>query len=82
MSILYFLSLFSYLTTIKNSGLQPTRRFEKAWAYVLSTRQQEHTIETIHNAIVELWKQFPKAGAQDMMSLLFHCKEMSASRYV
>jgi len=49
---------------------------------LLSTRQQEHTIETIHDAIVDLRKQFPKAGAWDMTSLLFHCKGMSVSRYV
>lgn len=49
---------------------------------LLSTRQQGHTIETICDAIVELRKQFPKAGARDMTSLLFHRKGMSISKYV
>ena len=49
---------------------------------LLSTRQQGHTVETICDAIVDLWKQFPKAGAWDMTSLLFHRKGMSVSKYV
>jgi len=47
---------------------------------LFSTRQQGHTIETIHDAIVDLRKQFPKAGAREMASLLFHRKGMSVCK--
>lgn len=49
---------------------------------LLSTRQQGHTIETIREAVADLRKDFPKAGARDMKSLLFHHKGMSVSRFV
>ncbi|KAF9232881.1 hypothetical protein BU15DRAFT_67056 [Melanogaster broomeanus] len=46
------------------------------------TRQQNHTSETIHEAMVELRSMYPKAGTREMISLLFHEKEMSVSRRV
>jgi hypothetical protein len=49
---------------------------------LLSTRQQDHTIESIKDAMVALRKRFPKAGARDMASILFHEKGMSVSRSV
>ncbi|KAG1876492.1 hypothetical protein DFJ58DRAFT_720957 [Suillus subalutaceus] len=44
------------------------------------TRQQNHSIETICDAMVDLREAFPNAGAQEMVSLLFHEKDMSVSR--
>ncbi|KAH9487316.1 hypothetical protein JR316_0001389 [Psilocybe cubensis] len=39
---------------------------------LLSARQQGHTVESIKESMVALRKRFPKAGARDMGSLLFH----------
>lgn len=47
---------------------------------LLSTRQQGHTVETIRDSVVALRKRFPKAGARDMTSLLFHEMGMKVSR--
>ncbi|KAG2142390.1 hypothetical protein DEU56DRAFT_754729 [Suillus clintonianus] len=47
---------------------------------LLRTRQQSHTIESIHEAMIELRKAYPNAGAREMVILLFHEKEMSVSR--
>ncbi|KAG1864858.1 hypothetical protein F4604DRAFT_1586308, partial [Suillus subluteus] len=46
------------------------------------TRQQNHSIETIRDAMVDLREAYPNAGAQEMVSLLFHEKDMSVSRNV
>ncbi|KAG2748533.1 hypothetical protein P692DRAFT_20874841 [Suillus brevipes Sb2] len=46
------------------------------------TRQQAHTVESIHNAMVELRAIYPNAGAREMASLLFHEKDMSVARSV
>ncbi|KAG1801180.1 hypothetical protein EV424DRAFT_1351975 [Suillus variegatus] len=47
---------------------------------LLRTRQQNHTIESIREAMIELRKAYPNAGAREMVILLFHEKEMSVSR--
>ena len=47
---------------------------------LLSARQQGHTLDTIRDAIVALRKQYPKAGARDMTSTLFHEMGMSVPR--
>ncbi|KAG1801310.1 hypothetical protein EV424DRAFT_1586045 [Suillus variegatus] len=47
---------------------------------LLHTRQQNHTIESIREAMIELRKAYPNAGAREMVILLFHEKEMSVSR--
>ncbi|KAG2358586.1 hypothetical protein BDR07DRAFT_1452651 [Suillus spraguei] len=47
---------------------------------LLRTRQQSHTIECICEAMIELRKAYPNAGAREMVILLFHEKEMSVSR--
>ncbi|KAG2344574.1 hypothetical protein BDR05DRAFT_947268 [Suillus weaverae] len=47
---------------------------------LLHTCQQNHTIESIHEAMIELRKAYPNAGAWEMVILLFHEKEMSVSR--
>lgn len=49
---------------------------------LLRTRQQSHTIESIREAMIELRKAYPNAGAREMVILLFHEKEMSVSRYL
>jgi hypothetical protein len=46
------------------------------------TRQQGHTIESIHEAMLDLRQIYPNAGAREMISLLFHEKGMSVARYV
>jgi len=48
---------------------------------LLRTRQQGHTVESIHQAMIELRERFPLAGAREMSSLLFHERDMSVSRY-
>lgn len=47
---------------------------------LLSVRQQEHTLDTIRDAMVALRKRFPKAGARDMTSILFHEMGMAVPR--
>jgi len=63
--------LFARLTKLKairkNMGL-------------LRTRQQAHTPESIHDAMVELRHVFPNAGVREMASLLFHERDMSVAR--
>ncbi|KAG2033434.1 hypothetical protein BDR03DRAFT_1014290 [Suillus americanus] len=46
------------------------------------SRQQGHTIETIHEAVTELRQMFPHAGTREMISLLFHEKNMSVAKSV
>lgn len=47
---------------------------------LLSSRQQGHTLDTIRDAMVELRKRYPKAGARDMTTTLFFEKGMSVPR--
>ncbi|KAG1821416.1 hypothetical protein EV424DRAFT_1539144 [Suillus variegatus] len=47
---------------------------------LLRTRKQNHSIESIRKAMIELRKAYPNAGAREMVILLFHEKEMSVSR--
>ncbi|KAG2738001.1 hypothetical protein P692DRAFT_201874334 [Suillus brevipes Sb2] len=46
------------------------------------TRQQNHSIESIRDTMVDLREAYPNAGAREMVSLLFHEKDMSVSRNV
>ncbi|KAF8835867.1 hypothetical protein BDN67DRAFT_992298 [Paxillus ammoniavirescens] len=46
------------------------------------TRQQAHTPESIHPAMMVLQKMYPDAGMRDMISLIFHEHNMSVSRSV
>ncbi|KAG1851898.1 hypothetical protein F4604DRAFT_1933836 [Suillus subluteus] len=46
------------------------------------TWQQNHSIKTIRDAMVDLREAYPNAGAWEMVSLLFHEKDMSVSRNV
>jgi len=45
-------------------------------------RQQGHSVETIHDAMVDLRRMYPNAGAREVISLLFHEKGMAVPRYV
>lgn len=47
---------------------------------LLRTRQQGHAVDSICEAMVELRECFPHAGARDMVSILFHERNMSVSR--
>lgn len=44
------------------------------------TRQQGHTIESIHDTMINIRQMYPKAGIREVISLLFHEKSMSISR--
>ncbi|KIK91877.1 hypothetical protein PAXRUDRAFT_55494, partial [Paxillus rubicundulus Ve08.2h10] len=46
------------------------------------TRQQGHTPETIYESMVELREMYPKAGAREMVSLLFHERDMAIARSI
>ncbi|KAG2087441.1 hypothetical protein BD769DRAFT_1656149 [Suillus cothurnatus] len=46
------------------------------------TCQQAHTVESIHDAMVELRAIYPNAGACEMASLLYHKQDMSVARSV
>ncbi|KAG2125457.1 hypothetical protein DEU56DRAFT_873091 [Suillus clintonianus] len=46
------------------------------------TWQQNHSIESIHDSMVDLHEAYPNAGAREMISLLFHKKNLSVSRNV
>ncbi|KAG2029121.1 hypothetical protein BDR03DRAFT_1018871 [Suillus americanus] len=39
---------------------------------LLRTRQQSHTIESIHEAMIELRKAYPNAGAREMLILTYY----------
>ncbi|KAK7016029.1 hypothetical protein R3P38DRAFT_3321518 [Favolaschia claudopus] len=45
-------------------------------------RQQNHTVETIRDAMLRLRLQYPKAGHREISSLLFHEESMSVPRSV
>ena len=44
-------------------------------------RRQKHTLESIREHVQALRELFPLAGAQEMVSLLFHERDMSVERY-
>jgi len=44
------------------------------------TCQQLHTVETIHEAMGDLRLTYPNAGAREMVSLLFHERNMCVAR--
>ncbi|KAJ6475574.1 hypothetical protein C8R45DRAFT_1054726 [Mycena sanguinolenta] len=46
------------------------------------TRKQDHDVHTIRQAMIRLRDQYPKAGAREMISLLFHEENMSVSRNI
>ncbi|KAG2128041.1 uncharacterized protein EDB93DRAFT_1268858 [Suillus bovinus] len=41
-----------------------------------------HTVETIRNAMIDLHATYPNAGAREIVSLLYHEREMSVARRV
>ncbi|KAJ7251060.1 hypothetical protein C8J57DRAFT_1238923 [Mycena rebaudengoi] len=44
------------------------------------TWKQEHSFDTIRPAMIRLRNQCPKAGAREIVNLLFHAEKMSVSR--
>ncbi|KAI6006422.1 hypothetical protein EDC04DRAFT_2871708 [Pisolithus marmoratus] len=62
-------------------GLTKLKAIQKSMG-LLSTWQQAHTIESIHEAMVQLQETYPMAGAREMVSLLFHEWEMLVSRSI
>jgi hypothetical protein len=44
------------------------------------TRQQFHTVDTIREAMTDLRQTYPNAGAREVVSLLFHERNMSVAR--
>lgn len=44
------------------------------------TCQQGHSWESIHDAMIDIHQMYPKAGIQEVISLLFYEKNMSVSR--
>jgi hypothetical protein len=47
---------------------------------LLRTRKQNHSIDSIREAMIKLRQAYPNAGAWEMVILLFHEKEMNVSR--
>ncbi|KAG2085347.1 hypothetical protein BD769DRAFT_1718725 [Suillus cothurnatus] len=45
-------------------------------------RQQGHSVETIRDAMVDLRRIYPNAGSREMISLLFHEREMAVPRRI
>ncbi|KAF9553186.1 hypothetical protein CPC08DRAFT_645938 [Agrocybe pediades] len=64
---LYGIGLSSYKKIRKRMGLE-------------GTRGQKHMLETIHPFISQLRKKYPKAGARDMVAILFQEKGLMVSR--
>jgi hypothetical protein len=64
-------SSYNRLTTLlkirKTMGLQRTRK-------------QGHTVETIRDVMADLRATYPTAGAREMVSLLYHERDMSVAR--
>lgn len=44
------------------------------------TRQQGHSIESIRDAMIDLRQMYPKAGIREVISLLFHERDISVAR--
>ncbi|KDQ50823.1 hypothetical protein JAAARDRAFT_62969 [Jaapia argillacea MUCL 33604] len=64
-------------------GLGKTRFQAIRWEMgLLGTHQQGHTMQTIGPAMVRLRRIYPKAGAREMISLLFHEEQMQVPRSV
>ncbi|KAG2368713.1 hypothetical protein BDR07DRAFT_1371997 [Suillus spraguei] len=49
---------------------------------LLRTCKQGHSVESIHDAMLELREMYPKAGMREIISLLHHKEGMSVSRSV
>ncbi|KIK14796.1 hypothetical protein PISMIDRAFT_59358, partial [Pisolithus microcarpus 441] len=62
-------------------GLTSLRAIRKDLG-LYGTHQQGHTPESIRDVMVELRRTYPNAGTREMISLLFHEKQMSVARSV
>ncbi|KAJ7832141.1 hypothetical protein B0H14DRAFT_2515144 [Mycena olivaceomarginata] len=62
-------------------GITRFRQIREALG-LFRTRKQDHDVTTIRQAMIRLRDQYPKAGAREIVSLLFHEENMSVSRNV
>ena len=49
---------------------------------LLSTRQQQHTAESIEDRVSDIWKMFPTRGSETIRKELLMRYGMRVSRYV
>lgn len=49
---------------------------------LIGTRKQNHTPESIRDAMIPMRAMYPDAGVREMIGLLYHEHGMSVSRYV
>ncbi|KAJ7843631.1 hypothetical protein B0H14DRAFT_3139543 [Mycena olivaceomarginata] len=62
-------------------GITRFRQIREALG-LFRTWKQDHDVTTIRQAMIRLRDQYPKAGAREIVSLLFHEENMSVSRNV
>ncbi|KAJ7161615.1 hypothetical protein C8R46DRAFT_1194158 [Mycena filopes] len=62
-------------------GLTRFREMRETMGLV-RTRNQDHNVDTIRDAMVRLRAQYPKAGQREISSLLFHEEDMCVARSV
>ncbi|KAG1843638.1 hypothetical protein C8R48DRAFT_618652, partial [Suillus tomentosus] len=68
-------------TSCYGIGLTKFKEIQNAMG-LQCTWKQDHTIKSIRDAMVDLHETFPNASAREMVSLLFHEKDMSVSRNI
>jgi len=68
-----------YLTSNHLSRLTKFREIQEGMG-LQWTRQQGHSIESICDAMIDLRQMYPKAGIREVISLLFHERDISVSR--
>jgi hypothetical protein len=68
-----------YLTS---NHLSRLTKFREIWEGMglQQTRQQGHSVESIRDAMIDLHQMYPKAGIWEVISLLFHERDISVSR--
>lgn len=47
---------------------------------LIRARKQGHDVESIRESMIHLRQQYPKAGAREMVSILFHEENISVPR--
>ncbi|KAJ7720463.1 hypothetical protein DFH07DRAFT_714292, partial [Mycena maculata] len=78
-AILRLLNEYHIDKTIYGLGLTRFRQIRESLG-LYRTRSQHHNINSIRPALFRLRAQYPKAGAREIVSLLFHEENMSVSR--
>lgn len=74
--LLFRISRLIYFHFFRLSSLKRMRRRMQ----LFSTRDQDHTLDSIQPAMIEMRERYPKAGAREMTSILFHEKGMRVPR--